>query len=597
MELIRLSPRTGDALTRLNVFEGQILHGRIYRAEPLEQAGTSGSGTNLVKIALGSHLIEAIVSKPLPEGSHVVLEVLKLGDETLVLKLLSVESESQSGTGGSVESQKLSSMVSAKPDIAELSFEAQGAVNQASSRYLPPQESQSTRLVESPDWTALPKPLISMVRTAIAEGFIDPATFAARVPPAKTAIQAAVEDFQSAVLKNAIPQSSTAQVAASIKQTVESIQTLAGILRPIVASMPSGGVSVEESVAQIAKGLSELSATLQPSLTGTASETTLSSKSDIVTSPSPAAQAQPSDQPAAQTVPVAHEGSPQKAGPGSETMQPPGTTPSAPTAPAAASNVSDAVKVIQGNLQPAIDQENISSEESGTAVASKQDASEVESDASQRAQAQPTRELLFGLRTLSLLAERLASMRGWTVEQAAGFRAHASHLTTLSDAWEGTILAPMLARSLDVPDAVPRLILQLLFPGGAAEFGVLKPERSGEDAGREDAETPDEGEEEYIGIIRLTTEGLGHLSVRLDFTETGDGDIVSGRFNVERDASIAIRAGIPSLERALDARGIESAGFRVVQLADELNSTQTTESNKAVRLRKTDSNGSLDIKI
>lgn len=139
-------------------------------------------------------------------------------------------------------------------------------------------------------------------------------------------------------------------------------------------------------------------------------------------------------------------------------------------------------------------------------------------------------------------------------------------LSTLADAWEGTLLAPMLTHVLDVPDAIPRLLISILFPGGTVDLGVLQPDRTDEDSqqgkeGEEDEEGG--GKQDFVGVIRLTTQGLGSLNVRLDYRETESDRLVSGRFGAEEEAVSVIRSSIPNLESALEARGISSGGFQV----------------------------------
>jgi hypothetical protein len=175
--------------------------------------------------------------------------------------------------------------------------------------------------------------------------------------------------------------------------------------------------------------------------------------------------------------------------------------------------------------------------------------------------AQRDPEVLFALRTLSALTGKLAKEDGLTVEQSAEISRHASRLTASADALEGTMLAPVLSRSLDIPDAIPRLLMNVLFPGGNVELGVMQIDP---ESGQDRRETPSSPKENrYAGILSLETPALGHLRVRLDYRESGDQGRVGGTFNADGDTVDILIAGLPSLERSLQARGILIDGFRV----------------------------------
>ncbi|HDS29853.1 MAG TPA: hypothetical protein ENN67_02290, partial [Firmicutes bacterium] len=503
MEMIRVSPRTGDALTRLNVFEGQILRGHVYKVEPLVPPDSSGGGTHLAKIALGSHLIEAVVTKPLPEGSHVTLEVLRLADDSFILKLISLETDSQSGRGSGIKFD--SSPFSLRPDIADLSIEARDSIKAMQDfSALAQQKESATGIIAAPDFASLPRAAASVVRTAIGEGFVNPATFSPDLPVAKVVIQTALDDFIGAVARNISSPQLSVQQADAVGRIADSIRELASVLRPMIASLPAESISVDKPVAQIAKALIEISSILRPALD-------VSSGVSYEPQSQQASQTVATGQPTGQTQQVPAQGAQAQDGQAITIIHSQSATASPQSV--SAQNVSAEPKIIF-NQDPAISKNiagNIIPDISAERGISKSpQSSSVQETSSQNTRgsfnpetSHPARELLFGLRLLSHLAEKIAVMKGWTIEQASGFRAHSSRLATLADAWEGTLIAPLISRSIDVPDAIPRILMNLLFPGGTAEFGVMKAERESPDgSGRGKDESADDSEV-YIGIIRI----------------------------------------------------------------------------------------------
>jgi hypothetical protein len=162
---------------------------------------------------------------------------------------------------------------------------------------------------------------------------------------------------------------------------------------------------------------------------------------------------------------------------------------------------------------------------------------------------------------LAALTGKLAREDGWTVEQSAAIARHASRLTSSADAFEGAVLAPILSRSLEIPDAIPRLLMNILFPGGNAELGVMQIDP---ESGQERPESQSGGKENrYAGILSLDTPGLGRLRVRLDYREADGTSRVGGTFSAGGETVDILIAGLPSLERSLQARGIMTDGFKV----------------------------------
>jgi hypothetical protein len=170
------------------------------------------------------------------------------------------------------------------------------------------------------------------------------------------------------------------------------------------------------------------------------------------------------------------------------------------------------------------------------------------------------------MRTLAEIADRLASSKGLTIEQSGELRTHAARIASAADALEGAIVAPLLSRPIDVPDFIPRILISFMFAGGHAELAVLQPDGEGAGAGKEKPGGEGGGENRTIGVMRLTTEALGRIRVRMDYVEAEGASRVAGQFVAEADAADEIRRALPSLDRALDARGLKSEGFRVIGL-------------------------------
>ena len=180
----------------------------------------------------------------------------------------------------------------------------------------------------------------------------------------------------------------------------------------------------------------------------------------------------------------------------------------------------------------------------------------------------PARDLLLSLRTLSDLSTKLAAHDTLPADQSAEIARHASRLGALSDAWEGTLVAPMLAHTADVPDAVPRLLMTLLFPGGNVDLAVVERDSEGQQPPDKQSGSQDD-ENSYSGVIRLNTSTLGQIRIRLDYRESevsepdNASSSVGGKFSAIARTANLIRSGLPTLESALQARGIESDGFQV----------------------------------
>ena len=555
--------------------------------------GQTGSGEYLVKIALGSHLIEAVVDEMIPEGSKLTLEVLKLADDTLVLKLLEVDSSGRTVQDASArQSQGLRPDQQGAPDIADLSSRAlevltgRTSVDSSRSSQIPP----DLKLVDSPAWASLPKNVAQVLRAAIAEDFIDPAGFTAKLPEAQAAIGAALDGIEKTIANAGAPADGE---SGSI---IESIQALAKTIRSILNSLPDSMPRMDESAARIGQSLLHLSTTFsatsgspaqlnatpssaqlsQESLLSTlspqeaassdeaavtakqagdsasrqdsASQSTATASRDADTTAQSAKAAAASGKPA--IVAVGDQAKPVVQPPIAQSLPPAASKPVAPSLAAAEEPAVSAGPIGGGDAKPG-------------AEATSRDAASQQAQKPNQA-THPARDMLLALRTLMTLTSILARRDGLTIEQSAELGRHAGRISAVSDAWEGTILTPMLTRSLDVPDAIPRLLLTLLFPGGDAQIAVLQTDK--DTKGRDQKETGSgEGEGHYAGVIRLNTSGLGQIRVGLDYREVDDAPRVGGKFIATDETVDIIAAGLPSLERSLAARGISSDGFRVIE--------------------------------
>ena len=582
MEMFRLSPRDGKALSRLNLFEGQILHGRVYRMEPY---GPSGEGSidrgGIAKISLGSHLIDAAVSKSLPQGARVVLEVVKLADESFILKLISVE-EAQTGGGKVAQAQ-------VEPDLIDLSPEALEKIGQAVPR--PQANADATvqqKLVELSEIADIPRDAAHVIRAAITQGFIEPADFTASVPTMRVVLHQAVEDFQAMLTNLLAPASASSEVT----ELIESINALIARIRPMIASLPATVVSANEEVALVAAAFREITGALRPVVQQAAegTQSTAIVEGEQVSTEAQAASTRISTAGAETIVTNAKPGTATDASqapgvpkstpagqvqPASQQPITPGTLPAGPSASGSTS------QSIPGQIYAGPEVKGTSSTDA--AAASEQVSGT--GDKSAAARVHPARNLLVAMRVLATLAQRMAESRGWTVEQSTELRQHAGRIANSTDALEGALIAPLLGRSIDASDFLPRILFSFLFAGGNADLAVMQPERNGDSGG--DYEKEDSEQNRTVGVMRLRTEALGSMRILLDYAETEGVSRVGGRFIASSETAEALRQSISGLDRALDARGLKSEGFRIVGLKTE------SENNPAPTNRA----GGLDLKI
>lgn len=651
MELIRLSTATGKVLNRLNLLQGQILHGKIFKMEPFSTGGNSGqavgieSSGGLAKIVLGSQLIEAVVNKLLPEGATVKLEVIQLGEDKFTLRLLAVN--------GILTGSQNVATISDLPDMVDWTTETRVAIENSQARTLETSGFQTqTRIVDLPNLSELPETAARMLKAAISEGFIEPVQFTAKIPEIQTSLQKAISQLDGSIrtITEASPQPA--------QEIAKSINALIKILTPIIARLPSQYVPFNDSVTLVSQALKNAAYVLRPS-NEPGSLVTFSFPSQSPpgpTSGTPQAGpmvpttaqptgSQPSSAPSQPanitgsgnltpqpqsgstgTAPQAQQ-APQTSQTGQISTSPPGQQAPAIQAPGnvagtsgttpettASTNVPgivnaqlpvpatpstpDAVGDISGR-QSTQHPETESPKAVKAAlpeILEKRTSEDISQDRQARTeQAQHARNVLLGIRTLSLLSSRLVQARGWNIQESAIFGNHATRLTTLADAYEGVLLAPLLTSAFETPDAIPRLLLSLLFPGGYGEVVIIQPDGTHPDGnGSEDLDR-DDRKNNCIGLIRLKTEGLGNLNVKLDFhgdPENGIPSRVSGIFHVEQFAADILRTGIPALDRALDARGIISDGFNVRETGIGRRAPVT-----GIQARRTDTSGGLDIKV
>lgn len=612
MELIRLSPATGKALNRLNVMQGQILHGKIFKMEPFSggaqgtQAQQSGG---VAKIALGSQLIEAVVNKLLPEGSSVKLEVVKLGEESFTLRLLSID--------GVLTGSKNAATIPDTTDILEWTSDIKQAT-------LPGQQfpaitsdsQQLSRIVELPRFSELPEMAATLVRNAISENFIDPVQFTAKPEVIRSTIQQAIEQL---VLSVSSPQGRSIP---GFSEITESIKSLVQILRPLVASLPASEIQISNSVTEIAQVLKTVSDIIRP-VTEQGAVITVTGTTQQSTGTISQMQHQQASTAQQSHTQVTSEGQAQTAGTGQQstgTQSQPSTS-APPQAQAQTGPVIQAQPVTENtpaiqqpaqaqtqgpipviktepSLIPAPTQVDIpaSSPDStrpGTSQSIRTDFmhQDISTDSAKTGH---ERYILLGMRTLANLADSLARVRGLSINDSANFSNHASRITTLADAFEGALIAPLLTESFHAADAIPRLLLSILFPGGSGELGIIQPDSSNPQDQSHPSHEKQENRETCIGVIRIQTENLGSLNVKLDFNRISEneGPIVSGIFSVDSTLEGQFRSEVPALDRALDARGIKSSGFTV----RGLNLNQNTNSPNKTAMKK-DVTGGLDLKV
>ncbi|MCX6646609.1 MAG: hypothetical protein NTY09_09650 [bacterium] len=599
MELVRLSPDTGKALNRLNVMQGQILHGKIYKMDPFSatpqgQGTQPGSQGGVAKIALGSQLIEAVVSELLPEGSSVKLEVVKLGEDSFTLRLISID--------GILTGSKNVATIPETADMVEWTADLKLAAS--TNRLLTDLNGilqQSNRLVEIPKLSDIPRNAASLIRTAIAEDFIDPAQFTSKPDTVKISLNQAIEQLSVSISKS---QNNSQQNIAEIS---DSINSLIKIIRPLIANLPSQNIQLGNSATEISQavkiasdnyypvaGKGSVITILEPNQTqpqtlssGQTPQTqsqvlseTKSQPDNLVQSPS-TAQSMPAtgSQP-----PITQAGTSLPSQPviaGNAPAPSPGIQQSAPAqipSPAEIEPIASQIKSADSSLQP-------SSKIDYIPQAAPPD---IESSNQQK-------YILLGLRTIARLAEILSHTRGLTIDDSATLRTHASRLTNLADAFEGSLIAPLVTDSRHAPDAIPRLLLSILFPGGHGELGIVQPDGSSPQNRNQNAPSNDNNRGTCIGIIRLQTENLGSLNVKLDFQKNPELEnkcSVTGIFNVDQSIEKPFRSEIPALDRALDARGIQSDGFNVRGINIVQNDIESPKSPQ-----RNSFTGGLDIKV
>jgi len=589
MGLIRLSPNTGKELTRLNVMQGQILHGKVFKMENFGQGqGQTATGSPLTsggiaKIALGAHLIEAIVSQPLPEGSSVKLEVIKLADESFTLKLMAIDGEAV----GRSEPAKVSQDVDqaqwsrhvrdmlAMDDFPQARETGMRSLNQTGARAV-----DVARLVQLPEFSSLPKPVMNLIRAAVNEGFIEPSSFSVNGETVRSAILNTVTSAESQITNM-----QTSQTGA-VKELADSFSTIAKMLKPILDMLPSGKIEftqTQESIAPAIRNTSQALRAFIPVITGQQ----VTATSAGTPSAQAATQAQPgpdfsTPQPGAGSQAFS-EGADPQAQSGKPAVPSPQDILPAQTSAKTQQVQGPVIKPLDGQLPAELQSTTTPLKPGQMPASAKQDAgnfdtakipAEISETASRSGseRADSARSMLFALRTLSNLSERMATVKGLAVEESATYANHSSRLTNVSNALEGAIVSPLLTQLIDSPDLIPRLLLTLLFPGGTAELGIFQQVSGDENLhGGAHNENGDAGSDRAptVGVIRLKTEGLGNVGVRLEYSEDEENNPgrLSGRFNAVEGPAGELRDGLPSLESALDARGIGSGGFTVMELS------------------------------
>jgi hypothetical protein len=589
MELFRLSPNTGEALTRLNVLEGQVLHGRVYKMDSYGggRAGGAAEGSadtgGIAKIALGSMLIEAVLSKSISEGSHIQLEVVKASGENFILKLLAIDGTQVSGSNSMPNARRSDvAEFTARPFEQSVADTQSKSLNALLNEGVTAKAQVATRssLVNLPDPANLPKQVIQLIKAAVNEGFIKPEGFTTSSSAIRGTLGQSLAELGTTVSQL----SQNAPTAA--REIIQSLDSMVQTLRPLVQSLPAGDVVIGDSSAKVAGALTDYTSSLK--------SINLPAQADAQTNVTGTQTQQGQPAGTASGGQTTSPGTPQS---GTEPVQVPGqiTQPGIPIADIASQGLplpplaplpAGISQSQAATGQPAV--EIIKSE--GTTG---QEAEVMRGDSPTHA----TRNILLGMRVLGMLAERMSRTPGLRIEDSSVFSSHASRISNLSNALEGAMLAPLITQAYESPDMIPRLLISLLFPGGHGEFAVLQPRRDGSDGGADAGR--DEGDNEQVrttGVIRITTPALRELGVRLDYREVEDEKFVSGIFSARGDAASEIRASLPELETALDARGITIAdGFIVRELAEPAVDDRNGDDGEGINTH--DSQGGLDIRV
>jgi len=598
MELLRLSPSTGKALRRLNVIQGQVLHGRVYKMEPYAPSSVTGTDMGgVAKIALGSHIIDANVAKSIPEGSKVILEVVRMADESFILRLLAVEEPgtSSSGANSQPDTAVISSVArenASQPLPVQTENPVQPAFGEFSSTDL------ISRLVELPDWSDLPSPVAHILRSAVNLGFINPTGFTTQGFSIRGAFNQAIIELQADLGQF------SASIPTDAKPLAESIESLLGTIRTMIPNLPGGDIEIGESSTPVITALKEYAAVLKALvLPAVTSGTPAQARTDAAFTPStePAGHAPQA---------VIEGGIPSPDGKSiaafstdAMTTEPPGTQPAQPPSSMQPQVPGQEPLPVPG--LPAAENVPVADlkQMSGTAETPPIQGSREQVAASTDGQSQgsdvhSSRNLLFGLRTLVALIERFTQVKGLPIETASTFSNHALQLTALADALEGSLIAPLLSRVIDIPNMVPRLIINMLFSGGNAELAILQPDGSHSDSGTGEGATGDTDEDRCCtGVIRLNTSGLGKIGVRVDYRENDGQSRVEGFFAISSEIADDIRASLPSLERSLDARGIDTGLIRVRSINRNAGNEENSGGNDKPVNREFGGWGGLDIKI
>lgn len=198
MELLRLSPATGEVLSKLNLFQGQIIHGRVFRVEPAGQHSSFSSVLSqdgsrrdfILRIAFGSHLIEALTDHEIPEGSKVKLEVSRLDDNSMVLKLLDIDPPDYS------RNQPVSNSSRTPVDSALITGKTDPGIH---SPKISSNAVQRDSFAESPVYytdSSSPEILNRVIKSALSEGFINPARFNIQPLNIRNALQSALNNLE-----------------------------------------------------------------------------------------------------------------------------------------------------------------------------------------------------------------------------------------------------------------------------------------------------------------------------------------------------------------------------------------------------------------
>jgi hypothetical protein len=582
MELFRLAPSTGDVLRRLNVFQGQIIHGKVYKSEAvIPQEGVnpdSGIPAFISKIALGSHMIEVGTDIPLENGAKVVFEVLRIGDDNFMLELLKIDSTPVDRSAQDLQG-RATDAVDWSENVVLSDIEKSGDTN--SIRVSP--KIQDTGVLTRPDLTALPKPAANVIRAAINLGFIDAATYSVKSPAIRTYLHNVAEDILVEIDRLVESARTQPEVIrgdrAEFLKLSESIKSIIETIRPVISSIQSKIPELTDSTVGLIRDLVAAVSILKSAQSPIPQASIQSPIGTISDTPAQAGQPQTSVGAHQTTNSVPEQASANSGTPATQNpLTPTGDPSNAPVSTSPAPTVVQAALSSTGHGPQGVTPQSADPVYTGDSPQKLPDSIRtggIPVEITMSGQ-NHVRDIVLGLRTLTSLINKLVSNLSQSVESNARLSAVIAKATSAADALEGTVLAPALSRSADAAGAVPRINLPVEIPGGSSNVLILQPagEYTGKKPGQGNEKLKTESETGHnIGLIQLYMENLGSVRIRVDVKRQVVRDEirtgVSGRFHIDKVKEDHIGKSLKSLELAMEARGFRNDGFVVIRVSND----------------------------